>query len=168
MSISQSLLPEFDQEFANTRKMLERVPDDRLAWKPHPKSMSMGGLATHIAEVPGWMGTTIVQDSFDVAPPDGPKYVRQDLKSRKEILEMFDKNLPVARAALANSTDAQLMAPWTMLKGGQKIFSMPRIAVVRSFLLNHNVHHRAQLSVYLRLNDVPVPGMYGPSADEVL
>src|SRR5688572_27441934 len=99
MAISQSLLPEFDMEFANTRKMLERVPDDKLAWKPHPKSMSMGGLATHIAEVPGWVGVTIQQDSFDFAPPDGPKYVRGDLKSRQEILDYFDKNLPIARAA---------------------------------------------------------------------
>ena len=168
MSISQSLLPEFDQEFANTRKMLERVPDDKLAWKPHPKSMSMGGLATHIAEVPGWVGVCVQQDSFDIAPPDGPKYVRPDLKSRKEILDYFDKNLPMARAAIAAATDQQLMSPWSMLKAGQKMFTIPKIAVVRSFLMNHNIHHRAQLSVYLRLNDIPVPGMYGPSADEVM
>jgi uncharacterized damage-inducible protein DinB len=168
MAISQSILPEFDQEFANTRKMLERVPDDKLAWKPHAKSMSMGDLATHIAEVPGWMGVTIQQDSFDVAPPDGKKYERPKLGSRKEILEMFDKNLPIARAALANSTDQQLMSTWTMLKAGQKLFSMPKVAVLRSFLLNHNIHHRAQLSVYLRLNDIAVPGMYGPSADETM
>src|SRR5687767_12760683 len=115
MPISQSLLPEFDQEFANTRKMLERVPDDKLAWKPHPKSMSMGGLATHIAEVHGWVGVTVQQDSSDVAPPDGPKYVRQELKSLKEILDYFDKNLPIARTAIANATDEQLMSPWTML-----------------------------------------------------
>ncbi|HWP86175.1 MAG TPA: DinB family protein [Terriglobia bacterium] len=168
MSIAQSLLPEFDQEFANTRKMLERVPDDRLAWKPHPKSFSMGDLATHIAEIPGWMGVTIQQDSFDVAPPGGPTYQRPQLSSTKEILAMFDKNLPIARAALAGATDQQLLGPWSLLKGGQKLFTMPKVAVLRSFLMNHNIHHRAQLSVYLRLNDVAVPGMYGPSADEAM
>jgi uncharacterized damage-inducible protein DinB len=166
MPLNQALLPEFDMEFANTRKMLERVPDDKLAWKPHAKSFSMGDLATHIAEVPGWMGATILQDSFDIAPPGGPASTRPQLKSRKEILEMFDKSVPLARAALASATDEQLMGPWTMLKAGKVMFTMPKIAVVRNFLLNHNIHHRAQLSVYLRLNDVAVPGMYGPSADE--
>jgi len=168
MAISQALLPEFDQEFANTRKMLERVPDDKLAWKPHQKSMSMGDLATHIAEVPGWMGVTIQQDTFDIAPPGGPTYQRPHLNSRKEILELFDKSVPVARAALANASDADLMKPWALLKAGQTIFTMPKAAVVRSFLMNHNIHHRAQLGVYLRLNDIPVPGMYGPSADETV
>jgi len=168
MGMNQALLPEFDQEFANTRKMLERVPDDKLAWKPHAKSFSMGELATHIAEVPGWMGVTIEQDSFDVAPPGGQTYQRPKLGSTKEILAMFDKNLPIARAALERATDQKLLAPWSFLKGGQVMFAMPRIAVVRSFLMNHNIHHRAQLGVYLRLNDVPVPGMYGPSADEMM
>ena len=166
MAMNQALLPEFDQEFANTRKMLERLPDDKLAWKPHPKSFSMGDLATHIAELPGWMGVAIEQDSFDMAPPGGPTYQRPQLHSRKEILEMFDKSVPVARAALARATDQQLMGPWSMLKAGQVMFTMPKIAVVRSFLMNHVIHHRAQLGVYLRLNDVLVPGMYGPSADE--
>ena len=168
MAISQALLPEFDQEFANTRKMLERVPDDKLAWKPHPKSFSMGDLATHIAEVPGWMGVTIEQDSFDVAPPGGATYQRPNLASAKAILDMFDKSVPIARAALAKATDQQFMGPWSLLKAGQVMFTMPKIAVVRSFLMNHNIHHRAQLSVYLRLNDVAVPGMYGPSADETM
>jgi len=168
MAISQALLPEFDQEFANTRKMIERVPDDKLAWKPHQKSMSMGGLATHLAETPGWMGTTIEQDSFDVAPPGGSSYVRPDLKTRKEILEFFDKNVALARGVLAKASDADLMQPWALLKAGQTMFTMPKVAVVRSFLMNHTIHHRAQLGVYLRLNDIPVPGMYGPSADETM
>ena len=168
MAISQALLPEFDQEFANTRKMIERVPDDKLAWKPHQKSMSMGVLATHLGETPGWMGVTIEQGSFDVAPPGGSSYVRPELKSRKEILEFFDKSVPVARAVVARATDEQLMQPWSLLKAGQPIFTMPKIAVVRSFLMNHTIHHRAQLGVYLRLNDIPVPGMYGPSADETM
>ena len=166
MAISQALLPEFDQEFANTRKMLERIPEEKLSWKPHPKSFSMEDLATHIAEVPGWMGVTIAQDSFDVAPPGGPTYQRPKLASTKEILDMFDKSVPIARAALAKASDEQFMQPWSMLKAGQVMFTMPKITVVRSFLMNHNIHHRAQLGVYLRLNDVPVPGLYGPSADE--
>jgi uncharacterized damage-inducible protein DinB len=166
MAIAQAFLPEFDQEFANTRKMLARVPDDKLAWKPHQKSYSMGDLATHIAELPGWIGVTIEQDSFDVAPPGGPTYQRPKLSSTKEILAMFDKGVPLARAALEKATDQQLLAPWSLLKGGQVMFTMPKVAVVRSFLLNHSIHHRAQLGVYLRLNDVSVPGMYGPSADE--
>jgi uncharacterized damage-inducible protein DinB len=168
MPMNQALLPEFDMESANTRKMLERVPEDKLAWKPHAKSFSMGDLATHIAEVPGWMGVTLEQDSFDVAPPGGQSYQRPKFKSRKEILEMFDKGTAAARATLAKATDQQLMSNWSMLKAGQTMFTMPKIAVVRSFLMNHVIHHRAQLGVYLRLNDVPVPGMYGPSADETM
>ena len=166
MAISQALLPEFDQEFANTRKTVERVPDDKLAWKPHPKSFSMGDLATHLAEFPGWMGVTIEQDSFDVAPPGGQTYQRPKLGSRKEILEMFDKNLAAAREALQKATDEQLMKPWSLLNGGKVTMTMPRIAVFRSFIMSHNIHHRAQLGVYLRLNNVAVPSLYGPSADE--
>lgn len=126
----------------------------------------MGDLATHIAEIPGWMGVTILQDSFDIDPPGGQKYVRPQLKSGGEILEMFDKNMPLARAAIEKASDQQFMGPWTMMKAGQTMFTMPKIAVVRSFLMNHNIHHRAQLGVYLRLNDIAVPGHYGPSADE--
>lgn len=168
MAISQSLLPEFDMEFANTRKMLERVPEERLSWKPHQKSMSMGDLATHIAEVPGWMAVTLERDSFDVAPPGGQSYQRPKLNSRKEILDTLDKGVAAARATLEKATDEKLLQPWSLLKAGQAVFTMPKIAVVRSFLMNHVIHHRAQLGVYLRLNDVPVPGMYGPSADETM
>jgi uncharacterized damage-inducible protein DinB len=166
MPMNQALLPEFDMEYANTRKMLERVPDDKLAWKPHDKSMSMGDLATHIAEVPGWMGVTLTQDSFDVAPPGGQAYERPKLNSRKEILDKFDEGRASARDVLAKATDQQLMSNWSMLKGGQTMFTMPKIAIVRSFLMNHIIQHRAQLGVYLRMNNVAVPGMYGPSADE--
>src|ERR1051325_7952385 len=166
MPMNQALLPEFDMEYANTRKMLERVPDDKLAWKPHDKSMSMGDLATHIAEVPGWMGVTLTQDSFDFAPPGGQAYERPKQNSRKEILDKFDEGSASARDVLAKATDQQLMSNWSMLKGGQTMFTMPKIAIVRSFLMNHIIHHRAQLGVYLRMNNVAVPGMYGPSADE--
>ena len=166
MAMNQALLPEFDMEYANARKMLERVPDDKLGWKPHAKSFSMGELATHLAEIPQWMAVTLEQSSFDVEPQDGPKYERPKLKSRTEILEAFDKSVAAARTTLEKATDEKLMQPWSLLKAGQTMFTMPKIAVVRSFLMNHAIHHRAQLGVYLRLNDVPVPGMYGPSADE--
>jgi uncharacterized damage-inducible protein DinB len=157
---------EYEMECAGTRKALERIPDDKLGWKPHEKSMSMGQLASHLAEAPGWMGVYIEQDSFDVAPPGGSEYKPTILKSRQEILDLFDKNVAAAKAVLAKADDATMMKPWALLKGGQKMFSMPRVAVVRNFVLNHNIHHRAQLGVYLRMNNVAVPGHYGPSADE--
>ena len=161
-NLSQALLPEFDHEMANTRKSLERVPDDKLSFKPHTKSAALGSLATHLATINQWTDAILGQDSFDVAtaPPNTP------LKSRNEILEEFDKNVATARKNIAGATDAQLFKPWTLLASGNTVFSMPRIAVLRSFILNHTIHHRAQLGVYLRLNDIPVPSIYGPSADE--
>ena len=125
-----------------------------------------GQLATHLAEILQWMPITVEQDSFDVEPPGGQTYQRPKLTSGKQILEMFDQGLASARATLAKASDEQLMKPWSLLKGGQTVMTMPRIACVRSFILNHNVHHRAQLGVYLRLNNLPVPAIYGPSADE--
>ena len=165
MKISESLLPEYDQETANTRKVLERVPEDKLAWKPHPKSFAMGALATHLAMLPGW-GTFILQgDAFDLGAP-GATTPPPPAASRKELLEMFDRNVATFRAALAAVDDAQMLAPWTLRNGAVTIFTMPRVGVVRTSVMNHSIHHRAQLGVYLRLNDVPVPGLYGPSADE--
>lgn len=166
MAISEALLPEFDQEMANTRKTLERVPDDKFGWKPHAKSGTMGWLATHLATLPNWTTTTIEQDSLDLAPPGGSPPPNPAAKDRKELLERFDKSVAAARAAIAKANDAQLMQPWSLLRGGKKIFALPKAAVLRSFVLNHMIHHRAQLGVYLRLNDVPVPSIYGPSADE--
>ncbi|MBI3894521.1 MAG: DinB family protein [Acidobacteria bacterium] len=166
MALSELLLPEFDQEMTNTRKTLERIPEDKLGWKPHEKSFSMGDLAIHLAEMPGWAQVTLEQDSFDVNPPGGHTYQRPKLGSRQEILEMFDKNLTVARTLLEKASDEQFQKPWSLLNGGKVTMTMPRIAVFRNFIMNHNIHHRAQLGVYLRLNDVPVPAIYGPSADE--
>lgn len=166
MTLSQALLPEFDMEFANTRKAISRVPDNKLTWKPHEKSFSMGELAIHLAEIPQWMAFSIGQSSFDVSPPGGQAYQRPKLGSCREILEMFDKGVTKARTVLSGASDEMLTEPWSLLKGGDILFTMPRIAVVRSFLMNHNIHHRAQLGMYLRLNDIPVPGHYGPSADE--
>jgi len=166
MTIRDALLPEFDQEMANTRKTLERCPEDKFGWKPHAKSFSMGSLATHIANMTGWCVDTIEKDSFDIAPPGAPPYKEEPLTSRSELLAHFDKNVTAARAAIAGSSDEHFMQTWSLLSGGQTLFSMPRIVCIRSFVLNHTIHHRAQLGVYLRLNDIPVPAIYGPSADE--
>ena len=161
-NISQALLPEFDHEMGNTRKSLERVPDDKLSFKPHQKSMSLGGLATHLSTINHWTEAIIGVDTFDVstAPPN------PELKSRAEMLAAFDKNAATARKLIGESTDAHLLKPWTFKSGNHTIFTLPRAAVLRSFILNHTIHHRAQLGVYLRLNDIAVPSIYGPSADE--
>jgi uncharacterized damage-inducible protein DinB len=162
MPLNQALLPEFDHEMAGTRKSLERVPVDKFGWKPHQKSMTLGELATHLATINQWAEAIIGQESFDVAnAPAPPK-----LESQSEVLEAFDKGTAGARKAIAGASDEQLMKTWSLLRGGQAIFSLPRIGVLRSFILNHTIHHRAQLGVYLRMNDVPVPSIYGPSADE--
>jgi uncharacterized damage-inducible protein DinB len=166
MSISASLLPEFDQEMANTRKALERIPDDKFDWKPHEKSWAMGGLATHLANLPIWTVYTINQDSLDLAPPGGESLRVEEKRSRREVLEDFDKNVSAARDAIAGASDEELLKPWSLLKGGVTLMTLPKIAVLRSFVMNHVIHHRGQFTVYLRLNDVPVPSIYGPSADE--
>jgi len=164
MSFSEMLLPEFDQEMANTRKTLERVPDDKFGWKPHAKSMSLGDLATHLSNLPTWTNIAINQDSFDMAPPNASAPKNIPLHSRQEILERFDKNLAAARAAGAG--DELFLKPWSFLIGGNLIFTISKIATIRTWVMNHTIHHRAQLGVYLRLNDIPVPAMYGPTADE--
>lgn len=162
MPLNQALLPEFDHEMANTRKSLERIPDGKFDWKPHAKSMTLGGLATHLSTINHWADAIVGQDSFDVSNAPPPL----ELKSRAAVLEAFDTNTASARKAIAGATDEQLMKPWSLKKDGTAIFTLPRIGVLRSFILNHTIHHRAQFGVYLRLNDVPVPSIYGPSADE--
>ena len=166
MALKDALLPEFDHEMANTRKTLERVPDDKLDWKPHSKSMAMGGLATHLSNLPTWANYTIARDSLDLAPEGKPLPSAPAVKSRSELLEVFDSNVAKARAAIAGASDEDLFKPWTLQHNGKQILTLPKVAVLRSFVMNHNIHHRAQLGVYLRLNDIPVPSIYGPSADE--
>ena len=166
MPISQAILPEFDQEMANTRKSLERVPDGKFTWKPHDKSMTMGRLASHCAEIPGWLVPTIGQDELDLAPPGAPPFKPSIANTTAEVLAIFDKNVADGRAALAGASDEHLMKTWSLLMTGRTVLSMPRVAVVRGMVMNHLIHHRAQLGVYLRLNDLPVPALYGPSADE--
>lgn len=166
MSLSKALLPEFDHEMANTRKTLERVPEDKLDWRPHEKSSTMRALATHIANLPSWVAIAINQDSLDIAPPGAPPQKTTPVNSPAEAVETFDKHVAAARAAIMGASDEQLLEPWTLLHGGNTVLTEPRVAVLRGFVMNHTIHHRAQLGVYLRLNDVPVPSIYGPSADE--
>ena len=165
MSIGQSMLAEFDVEMSNTRKTLERVPDNKFGWKPHEKSFPMGALATHVANLVSWTNVSIDMDEFDMAP-GGVQVKTPECHSQKELLEVFDANVAKARTALTEISDERIFQPWALLASGHKLFSMPRIAVLRTFVLNHLIHHRAQLGVYLRLNDIPVPSIYGPSADE--
>lgn len=162
MSIAEGLLPEFDHEMANTRRALERVPEEQLGWRPHPKSPTLGWLATHLASMPQWAAMTMQVDAFDIggeAPP-------AEVGSREELLAMFDKNVAAARASIVEASDEKMLATWTLLMNGNPIFALPRMGVLRGMILNHGIHHRGQLTVYLRLNDVPVPALYGPSADE--
>ena len=160
--IGDDLLAEIEREAATTRKLLERVPEDKLTWKPHAKSMSLGGLSTHVANLAHWGVMTMTQPELDIAT-----YGRlAEATSRAQLLEAFDGHMRALRPALAGKTDAELMAPWTLKRGDQTVFTMPKVAVLRSFMMNHVIHHRGQLSVYLRLNDVAVPPIYGPTADE--
>jgi uncharacterized damage-inducible protein DinB len=160
--IKDALLAEYDHEMATTRKLLERAPDEQLAWKPHHKSMSLGGLATHIANIPNWGGRILNDPFFDLAAAP-PNLVAKT--SRADILKAFDEAAGQTRAMMYKS-DAEYLDRWALKRGAQEMFSMPRIAAFRSFVLSHVIHHRGQLSVYLRLNDIPVPAIYGPSADE--
>ena len=166
MKISDMFLPEFDQEMTTARKTLERIPEDKLGWKPHEKSMTLGRLAGHVAELAGWAVPTLTQDSLDFAPPGQPPMQPTIATSRKQVLDIFDKNREESRRAIAGASNEEFVKNWTLLRGGQTIMTMPKIAVLRSFCINHIIHHRAQLGVYLRLNNIPVPSVYGPSADE--
>jgi uncharacterized damage-inducible protein DinB len=162
MPLKDTLLAEFDHEMGTTRRVLERIPDAKFDWKPHEKSMTLGGLATHLSNLPNW-GTTILSDmSYDLAA--GPPNLTQAF-SRAEVLAQFDSAIARTRSAL-DKTDAELQSQWKLKRGDQELFSLPRSAAFRTFVLYHVVHHRGQLSVYLRLNDVPVPAIYGPTADE--
>jgi uncharacterized damage-inducible protein DinB len=161
MSITQQLLAELDQESKTTRKLLERIPEDKLSWRPHPKSYSLGQLGLHIAAGPGALSTAVAQDTFEI-----PSFDQSEAKSRAEILEVFEKSLATANERLGEIDDARALANFSLASHGKTMMALPRIAFIRSILLNHTYHHRGQLSVYLRLLDIPVPSIYGPSADE--
>ena len=166
MTIAELLLPEFDQEMASTRKVLERIPNDKLDWKAHPKSNTIGWVGSHLVEIPSWVEVTLTSDSWDFEPPGGEPYRTPVLASREEMLAEFDKGVAAARAAIERTSDEDFKRDWSLLQGGKALFTMPRYTSIRSFMLNHMIHHRAFLFSYLRLNDMPVPGMYGPSGDE--
>src|SRR5262249_44903111 len=153
---------EFDQEMDNTRKMLERIPDDKLGWKPHAKSMPMGRLGDHLAQMAGWITNAMHQDVTDLAGDQRPP----GQTNRQEISDKFSHKRVLARKALASTPDQAWQRQWKLKSGDKVFFEMPRSAMYRSLIMNHIIHHRAQLGVYLRLNEVAVPGMYGPSADE--
>ncbi|MBA3830231.1 MAG: hypothetical protein H0X33_14925 [Taibaiella sp.] len=163
MGMNQHLIAELKNEAASTRKMLERVPLDKADWKPHDKSMTLGRLATHVAELPTWVGITINTDELDLGKNTNTP---TKVTTNEELVALHDKNVNDAVAALESASDEHMKKSWKLLHNGHTIFEMPKAAVVRSFSLSHLYHHRGQLSVYLRLNDVPVPGMYGPSADD--
>jgi hypothetical protein len=164
MPIAQSLLPEFEHEMATTRALLERVPEDRAAWKPHARSTGLGALAAHVAFLPSMAPRAIALDELDMSPPGRP-YTPPGFTSTAALLADFDRHVADARAAIAGAADGHLMLPWSLKNAGRTIFTLPRVAVLRSFVLNHIIHHRGQLSVYLRLLDVPLPSIYGPTAD---
>lgn len=168
MSIARSLLPEYDHEMANTRNCLARIPEDQLAWRAHEKSWDLRGVATHMANLPKWTIMTLTDDGFDMAPEGGEAPTEEPIASAAQALELFDRNVAAARDAIAGAEDSTLMAPWTLRQAGAVVFTMPKIGVLRSFIMNHMIHHRAQLTVYLRLLDLPVPALYGPSADEAM
>ncbi len=166
MAFKDTILAEFDMEMDATRRTLDRVPDDKFGWKPHEKCGTLAWMAGHIAQIPQWGSIVMKQESLDLAPPGGSGYVPPKPSNRKEVLDAFDKNRAEARAALAAGDDATYGKPWALLMTGRQLFSEPRAAVLRRMVLNHLIHHRGQLTMYLRLLNVPVPALYGPSADE--
>ncbi len=162
-SLKQLALGDLEQEVSITRRVLERVPDEHLAWKPHDRSMALGSLALHLANLPHWQLRILQSDEFDIGQP----LPRQEPPaSRAEILAAFDERVSRVREALAATDDAALAQPWTLRRGEQVVMRVPRVGAIRTMGLSHAAHHRGQLSVYLRLLDVPVPSIYGPSADE--
>ena len=161
--LASAFLAELENEAKTARACLERVPADKFDWKPHEKSMTFGRLAAHVAEMFGWTKETLTQDTLDFAAGD---YTPFEPKSSEELLKFFDEKIETAKEVLNKTPDETFMTDWTMRNGEQVYFTMPKVAVMRTFVMNHIVHHRGQLSVYMRLNDIPVPSIYGPSADE--
>ena len=166
MSLAQMLLPEFDAEMASTRRLLECVPDGKTGWQPHEKSMTLGRLATHVAELAGRAAVVVTQDEWDPRPP-GAAVQPRVVDSRARLLEIFDEGGKRAREALAGASDADFGRSWTMKREGKPMWTGARLDAYRRIAMNHLVHHRAQLGVYLRLLGVAIPGMYGPSADDL-
>ncbi len=163
MSISAALLPEFDQEMKVLRNLLAIVPEADREWAPHPKSYTLGRLSVHLANLPAWIPVSLEQPELDLADPAG--WTPPAFTTTAANLAYLDGNVAKARATLTAASDAKFMEPWTLKTGATVHFTLPRVAVVRSFCLNHMIHHRGALSVYLRLRNVPLPNIYGPTAD---
>jgi uncharacterized damage-inducible protein DinB len=161
MAMIDPILSELEQESQSTLRLLERVPEDRLSWRPHSKSMSLGKLALHVAQLPGAISRMALVDAID-APP----FHQPEATSRQQLIEVYRTGLAAARSDLSQMDDARMMASWKVMKGDQVMMSMPRVALLRVLMLNHSYHHRGQLTVYLRMLDIPLPSVYGPSADE--
>ena len=166
MAIRDAMLPELEREAALTRQLLERVPDTKLDWKPAEKSMSLNQLASHLANLPSWGLHALESDELDINPPGGEPMVPASPEGVAAIVELFDSNVAKLRETIASTEDEALGLLWTLKSGGEEVFSLPKYGVLRGMVLNHIIHHRGQLTVYLRLNDVPLPMTYGPSADE--
>jgi len=164
MSVRNSLLPDFDHEMALTRHLLERLPDEAFAWRPHEKSYGLGGLATHLAQLVHWGSAILDQDSYDLT--ESGKTRAAERASRAEVLELFDTHVAAVRRGLIEKTDAELLAPWSLKRGDQLLMSLPRLSALRRFLIHHMIHHRGQMTVSLRMQGVSLPPMYGPTADE--
>jgi uncharacterized damage-inducible protein DinB len=162
MAIAQSLLSEFDYEMGTTRKMLERFPEDKAEWRPHDTCMTLGRLTGHVAEIPGWTVPTIAQDNLVL----DSNFVPKTAKSRDEVVKFFDETAASARAAIAGAQDDVFMKPWSLIVNGQAVMTLPKIAVMRSFVMNHMIHHRGQLAAFYRIAGVKIPSLYGPSKDE--
>lgn len=165
MSDRHAFLVEFDHEMAATRRVLERIPEDAFGWQPHERSFSMGGLAAHLAQLPHWGQQILDADHYDVAGASGRPPASS---SCAEVLATFDRHVAEVRRAVLSRSDAELAAPWTLKKAGHTVLSMPRLAALRRYLLHHVIHHRGQMTLYLRLRNIAVPPLYGPTADERL
>lgn len=166
MPMSAMILPEYDQEMATTRKVLARIPDNKLDWKAHEKSFTLRQIGSHLANLPTWVVLGLQQESFDMAPAGGPPAKSTAAESVAHMLELFDQNVAKGRAAIEGASDATFGESWDLMSGGKTLMTVPKAVVIRSFMLNHSIHHRGQVTVYLRLLDLPVPAVYGPSADE--
>jgi uncharacterized damage-inducible protein DinB len=164
MPLIDALLPEFDREMGLTRRTLERVPDGQFDWKPHPTSVTLGRLAEHLTEMPMWATRTLDASELEASTQRPPEYTPPS--TRAAVLAQFDASYRSARQHLVNKTDAEFAAPWTLKNAGKEVFTAPKAMVMRNFVLNHMIHHRAQLTVYFRMLGVPVPSIYGPSGDE--
>jgi len=166
MKLTDLFLDQLQRESAGTRRTLERVPEGRNDWKPHEKSMLLGYLAALVAHMPSWIALMINLDALDLGSPDGSKFRTHAVATNRELLQLFDESVVKAREALSNTTDEHLMTPWKLMMGGHVLDEQPRYVMIRDGMFSHMAHHRGQLTVYLRLNDAPVPAIYGPSADE--